>query len=552
MVDFDQPRPLPGSVTERWNVERLWSEFTVSQVISRAPWRDRTACVVGDTRHSFTELRGWTAAVAQALHTRGVRRGERVLIQLPNSAELIVSILASWQLGAVAVPILPLFREHELHGVVRQTRPSAVIAAAARGRHRPTTEIDAVLTATALTPRTRLSVGAPSPDWAPFPDRSTDGRPEQVSVGAGLPSAGACAAVLFTSGTTAEPKGVRHDSRSLLAEVHSYRCSAALTPQDVIFNPAPIAHVGALVISALVPWCVGTPIVLQSVWNSEQARGAIDRERVSFAVGAPFFLNELVTQYESRDFSGHRLTKFQTGAAPTPPELLNRAHHVGISAWRAWGMTEAPTISYGVVDDPLSRRASWDGRVEPGSEVLAVDDRGEPVAPGCEGHLVLRSPKQMLGYIEPVAGAVDAEGWLSTGDLGVVDDEGWVRITGRVKDIINRGGEKFSAREIENALCLHPAIDAAAVLGVPEPRLGEQVVAFVTIRAGQRDPGFTALIEHLKGHRMAPQKHPVAVTTTDALPVTATGKIHKPALVALWRMSQPSGAAQDPISDSGR
>lgn len=535
--DFDRRRQLPGSVTARWTADGHWSQSTVSEAISTATYRDETACVVGPARYTFGDLRDWSTSVAQVLHERGVQPGDRVLIQLPNCAELIVSVLASWRLGAIAVPVLPLLREHELRAVARQTEPSAVIAAHSRGKHLPPNEIDAALAAVSVTPAARLSTGSPTVGWAGFADagRVPHGHGWE---GPGFTSADACAATLFTSGTTAEPKGVRHDSRSLLAEVHSYRRGAALTKHDVVFNPAPIGHVGALVISVLVPWCIGAPIVLLPSWDSEQARQTVDRERVTFAVGAPFFLSELVTQYESTEFRGHRLTKFQTGAAPTSPELLARADRVGISAWRAWGMTEAPTISYGVVDDPLERRANWDGRIEPGSQVVAVDERGGALAHGCEGQLMLRSPKQMLGYVEPVTGAVSTEGWLASGDLGTVDADGWVRITGRVKDIINRGGEKFSAPEIENALCSHPAIEAAAVLGVPEPRLGEQVVAYVTIRNGYRYPGFSALVEHLSSRRMAPQKHPVAVTVIDVLPMTATGKIHKSALAKLWQASQ--------------
>jgi acyl-CoA synthetase (AMP-forming)/AMP-acid ligase II len=144
----------------------------------------------------------------------------------------------------------------------------------------------------------------------------------------------------------------------------------------------------------------------------------------------------------------------------------------------------------------------------------------------------------MMGYVRDVDATTHPGGWLATGDVGMVDCDGWVRITGRIKDIINRGGEKFSAREIENVLCDHPAIEAAAVLGVPEQRLGEQVVAYVTTRPGQCYPGFPAIIDYLQRRRMAPQKYPVAITVLEALPMTATGKVHKHSLAQLWENSQ--------------
>jgi acyl-CoA synthetase (AMP-forming)/AMP-acid ligase II len=534
---FDRPRQLPEWLTASWESGGSWSKTAVSETI-RAPRRpDAVACVVDTQRYTFDMLARWSAGVAASLHERGVRRGDRVLIQLPNGAELVTAILASWHLGAVAVPVLPLLRDHELAAVAKQAQPSAVIAGPGSSTRAPTAEIDSGLAAASVRPLARLSVAPDVAGWAPFPVRGA-GLEQPAPPEPGFADADACALILFTSGTTALPKGVRHDSRSLLAEVNSYRRCALLSAGDVILNPAPIAHIGALVISVLVPWCVGAPVVLLPKWDSQRACEAITREQVTFAVGAPYFLNELVTLYESPDFCGHRLSKFQTGAAPTGPALLTRADRVGITGWRAWGMTEAPSISYAAVGDPLDRRANFDGRVEPESEVIAADEAGAALPAGQEGQLLLRSPKQMLGYVQDVDGAIYPDGWLATGDLGTVDSDGWVRITGRIKDIINRGGEKFSAREIENSLCDHPAIEAAAVLGVPEQRLGEQVVAYVTTRPGQSYPGFAAITDHLRRRRMAPQKYPVAITVLDALPMTATGKVHKHELARLWQNSR--------------
>ena len=529
---WDAPRPLPTEVSARWYDDGLWCETTVSEAIATVAEDDAVACVVDDDRHTFGQLRARSAAVAAALHDGGVRRGDRVLIQLPNGVELIAAILGCWRLGTIAVPVLPLFRISETVAALRQSTPSAVIAAAGLGgRRSPAAEVEEALDVSSVRPLVRLIVGADWAGWSAFPGPGAN----TAATFAGFTDPGACALILFTSGTTAAPKGVRHDSRSLLAEMNSYRRGAGLTHADVVFNPAPIPHIGALVISTLVPWCVGAPVVVLPRWDPARAASAIEREKVTFAVGAPVFLDELVQRYEKPDYRGHRVRRFQTGAAPTPPTLLARAENAGVAAWRAWGMTEAPSISYGTACDPLERRANSDGRVEPGSEVVAVDDAGTVLPPGSEGELLLRSPKQMMGYIEDVSGAIGCDGWLTTGDIGIVDADGWVRVTGRIKDIINRGGEKFSAREIENALCEHPAIAAAAVLGVPQPRLGEQVVAYVTTRAGHGFPGFDALIDHLRSTRIAPQKYPVAITAIEAMPTTATGKVQKPELARRWQ-----------------
>jgi acyl-CoA synthetase (AMP-forming)/AMP-acid ligase II len=182
----------------------------------------------------------------------------------------------------------------------------------------------------------------------------------------------------------------------------------------------------------------------------------------------------------------------------------------------------------------LEHRVSTDGCIEPGSEVVAVDEFRVPVPTGIEGELRLRSPKQMLGYVDGVVGPPDPDGWVYTGDLGTVDAEGWIRVTGRIKDIINRGGEKFSARDVENAMCEHPSIEAAAVIGVPEERLGEQVAAYVTVRPGASFPGFEAMVEHLRASQVARQKFPVTIEVLADLPRTATGKTRKHDLVERW------------------
>ena len=512
----------------------MWTRSTVSDVVGASIDLDAPACVVDGERYTFGTLRNWSRALAGDLQRRGVGQGDRVLIQLANSVELLAAITACWHLGAIAVPVVPMLRTHELISVVSQTNPSAVVAASvATGSRCPAAEVDAALDAAALAPLVRYHVGPQRPGWSSLPAGDHDGH--DGALPAGFDGAESCVLILFTSGTTSEPKGVRHDSYSLLAEVNSYRRSASLSRSDVIFNPAPVSHIGALVVSVLVPWSIGCPVVLQSRWDPHGAIKLIADQMVTFAVGAPVFLTELVERYEAGDQGGHRVSKFQTGAAATSTAVLRRAATVGISAWRAWGMTEAPTVSYGTAGDPLNRRADTDGRIEPGSEVRAVDADGRPVLPGTEGELLVRSPKQMMGYLDPRHDDSRPDGWLRTGDLGRVDADGWVCITGRVKDIINRGGEKFSCREIEDALAAHPAVNTVAVLGVPEERLGEQVIAYLTVQPEAPYPGFESLTAHLTGLRLAPQKHPVAIMVIDQLPMTPTGKVLKTELRRRWQ-----------------
>jgi acyl-CoA synthetase len=536
-TEFDSQRKLPDEIVAAWESAGLWTTDSVSDVIGGDAAADRVALVVDDERLTLGDLDRWSTAVAHRLADGGVERGDRIVMQLRNCAELVVSILAAWRLGAVAVPVLPLFRERELQSVFRQAKPAALISTGTFRTRNLCEELDAASQVAVIEPLVRLSVAGAAARWSALPPIDAAGYVART----GFRDASACALILFTSGTTAEPKGVRHDSRSLLAEARSYLRAADLSANDAVFNPAPVAHIGALVVTVLLPWLVGLRVVLLTSWDPNCAAAVVSDERVTFAVGAPVFLSELVARYERPEFVGHRVARFQTGAAPIDGALMRRAERVGVIAWRAWGMTEAPTMSYGRARDGVDNRTVTDGCIEPGSDVVAVDEFHRPVPAGVEGELRVRSPKQMLGYIDETVTPADPDGWVHTGDLGTVDADGWVRITGRIKDVINRGGEKFSARDVENALCDHPSIESAAVIGVPEERLGEQVVAYVLVRPGASFPGYEALIDYLRTRGIARQKFPVTVDVLSDLPRTATGKIRKRELIERWKNCHRQG-----------
>ena len=537
----------------------LWCAASVGWSLPTAAehWPDRTALAIAapgrPTEHyTFAALHDRVRAAATDLAARGVRPGDRVVAQLPNRIELLVVIQAAWQLGAVAVPLLPMYRGRELAHILRVTRPAAVVAATARRERRPAAELDEVLAELGHDPAVRYAVGGEVAGWTPVPTHLPASRPaggagscqgesgllsgpdERVPHWPAAPDE--CCLLLFTSGTTSAPKGVRHSSRSLLAEARSYRDEALLGADQPVLVPAPVPHIGAVVACTLLPCLTAAPTVLLESWDADTAARASAEEKVALAIGAPVFLAELLDRYE-REPDGHRISMFHTGAAPTGDSVVVRAQHLGVTAWRAWGMTEAPTMTSGHPGDPLDRRTHTDGRIDIGSEVQAVDEHRVPLPAGTAGELRVRSPKLMLGYLDPEhqAAAVDTDGWFYTGDIGVVDADGWVTIQGRLKDIINRGGEKFSAAEIESLVGDHPDIESVAVVGLPDPRLGEQVGAFVTLRPGRSWPGEAVLLEHLERHQLARQKYPVVWQVLNQLPRTPTGKIQKRQLLADWR-----------------
>ncbi len=352
-----------------------------------------------------------------------------------------------------------------------------------------------------------------------------------------------CALILYTSGTTSNPKGVRLSSRSFLSNARSLRLASQLSSETVFFACAPLSHLAGFNSGILWPASLGARVVIMPEWNAEQAAALIERERCTFTTGAAVFLHDLVSVYRTGRYGQHRLSVFMSGGAPTPPHLIREAQDLGIGAFRAYGMSEtAGGVTYSTATADLERRANFDAKVGFGSEMEAVGDDRKPLPAGVHGELRIRSPQLLIGYTDPetTAAQLDADGWLYTGDVGTVDEEGWLTISGRVKDIINRAGEKFSARDIENAIASHPAVDQAAVVGLPDDRMGEIVGAFVTLRKPGEWNGPQELIDHLNQQRFAKQKIPVEWHVLEALPQSVSGKLKKQELLSFRQAQRPT------------
>ena len=539
----------PPALEERYRSLGLRTDERIGWTLSRGAdrWPDRVALVCEDTRLSYAELWRWVTVAARALHEQGVGPGDRLLWQLPNSVEAVVLHMAAWRVGALCIPVVPAYREHEMEQILADARPTAVAFATAFGSRRPVEEMETLLAATGQRPRLRIAVGNAHPGWSALPpppgaaERVTDAQLPQPA-----PAAEPCL-VLYTSGTTARPKGAVHSSESLLSEVDTLRTAMDFGAEGVSITGAPITHVAGLLLTALMPPACGARAVLLTRWDAAEAAALATRERATFSCGPTVFLQGFVEQYEADpEAHPHRLRSFMCGGAAISPALIERAEAVGIRAFRSWGMSEAPTIGLVGPDDSLERRANTDGRLSEGCEVQAVGEGRIPLPAGELGELRIRCPEQMLGYTDAALDAeqVDAEGWFYTGDVGRVDADGWVTMTGRLKDVINRGGEKFSAQDIEHAISSHPAVGAVAVTGLPDERWGERVAAFVVLRPGAGWPGSDTLLDHLEAQRLARQKFPVVWRVIGELPMTMSGKVQKNRLVAMWEAEL--AAAPDP------
>jgi cyclohexanecarboxylate-CoA ligase len=336
--------------------------------------------------------------------------------------------------------------------------------------------------------------------------------------------------ILYTSGSTAAPKGVQHSHETLLAGL-TFAPAVSSTRTLATF---PAGHIASL-LGLLRPLAVGGTTVIMDRWSARRAVELIEEHRLTFSSGTPFFLSTLLDEAgrTGRDISS--LRTFLCGAASVPPSLVTRAAEHGIVSWRTYGATEHPAISSGFADDPVEKRMYTDGRVTPGNEVRLVDEAGRDVAPGAEGEIVSRGPKQFLGYRDAALdGPAFLGSWFRTGDLGHFDPDGYLVITDRLKDIIIRGGENISAREVEDALATHPAVSEVAVCAAPDELWGEHVCAFVRPAPGSA-PDLAGLAAHVLEAGLASHKVPAQLVVVDDFPRTSAGKIRKQELRALLR-----------------
>jgi len=334
------------------------------------------------------------------------------------------------------------------------------------------------------------------------------------------------ALVMYTSGTTAEPKGVLHTHNTLAAEVLSLHRVHQLAPADRTLLPSPLTHISGVVHGILTPALLGTSAVLMERWDPVYAAQLIAREGVTYMVGAPTFLQDLVAQPEEGDISSLRL--FSCGGAGVSPALMHRARarFPSCVAKRVYGSTEFPTLSTTDAGDALTHGMDTEGRAIQPAEVRIADESGTALPCGAEGEVQGRGPECFVGYLDARLN-VDAftdDGWFRTGDLGVLDAAGYLRITGRLKEIIIRKGEKISVKEVEDAITAHPAIAEVVVIPYPDPETGERTCAVVRLRPS-RSIDLTSLCSHLGAQGLAKQKWPERLEVVTDFPRTDSGKI---------------------------
>jgi cyclohexanecarboxylate-CoA ligase len=450
----------------------------------------------------------------------GVSAGDHVALQLPNRIEFVTIALAALRIGAVCEPLMPIFRERELQFMLRESAARVLFvperfrghdhAAMAHGLKDalPTLEHVIVLPASGA-PALQEHVRACTPsEDAP--------RPGPADV----------AQLLFTSGSTGEPKGVLHRHEVLDGAADAHIRHFGLGADDVIYVPSPLAHQTGFLYGMWIAIRLGVPQVLQEAWNAELGLETMRRYGVTFVQAAAPFLADLTALGERPE----PLRTFVATGAAIPRELARAAREaLGADVGGAWGTTESCLGTAFAPGDPPERAWQTDGRALEGVTLRTVDDDGAPLPPGTEGNFEVHTPWLFEGYLnrpELTGEAVTGDGYYRTGDLARIDAQGYMRITGRVKDVINRGGEKVPVAEIEQLLYAHPSVREVAIVAMPDERLGERACAFVVLEPGA-ELDLDGVRAHLDSHRVSTTYWPERLEPVDALPRTPSGKIRK-------------------------
>ncbi|MAG95364.1 MAG: AMP-binding protein [Alphaproteobacteria bacterium] len=488
----------------------------------------------GSSALTFAELRDGAYRTAAGLARSGIKAGDRVVVQLPNWTDFVTAVVAVARCRAIVVPIMPIYRHDEVSYIVQHSGARAVITCKEFGGFDFAAmygEIGADCPEVGGVYLARTS--EPTNDAQPMSALLVDGEMDEIvsELGDG-PAADDGHLVIYTSGTTARPKGCFHTWNTLAYSARMIAQNLAYSAADVAFGPSPITHGTGYMTSVLIPLFVGSQTHFMEVWDPTEAPGRIAEFGCTTTMTATPFLQMLLDAHDpgSHDISSLRL--WVAAGAPIPASVFERSRIVfpKLEVLSLYGRTENfLTTMCDTGSDPELSTTS-DGCAPAGADIMAVDENGNSVRPGKEGDLCYKGPGHMIEYYRQpdlTAELFIKDGFSRSGDLGTINEAGYLRVTGRLKDIIIRGGMNISAVEVENLLLTHPSVQNAAVVAMPDVRLGEKACAYIVPTEGM-EPSLDDLVSYLRDeHNFAIQKLPERIELVDALPLTATGKVQK-------------------------
>ncbi|HFO8502069.1 TPA: medium-chain fatty-acid--CoA ligase [Escherichia coli] len=478
--------------------------------------------------YNYSALDHAASCLANWMLAKGIESGDRIAFQLPGWCEFTVIYLACLKIGAVSVPLLPSWREAELVWVLNKCQAKMFFAPTLFKQTRP---VDLILPLQNQLPQLQQIVGvdklAPATSSLSLSQIIADNTPLTTAI---TTHGDELAAVLFTSGTEGLPKGVMLTHNNILASERAYCARLNLTWQDVFMMPAPLGHATGFLHDVTAPFLIGARSVLLDIFTPDACLALLEQQRCTCMLGATPFVYDLLNVLEKQPADLSALRFFLCGGTTIPKKVARECQQLGIKLLSVYGSTESSPHAVVNLDDPLSRFMHTDGYAAAGVEIKVVDDARKTLPPGCEGEEASRGPNVFMGYFdepELTARALDEEGWYYSGDLCRMDEAGYIKITGRKKDIIVRGGENISSREVEDILLQHPKIHDACVVAMPDERLGERSCAYVVLKAPHHSLSLEEVVAFFSRKRVAKYKYPEHIVVIEKLPRTASGKIQK-------------------------
>jgi cyclohexanecarboxylate-CoA ligase len=528
---------LTAEQSAEFTAAGLWTGRVITDFLDdvAAATPDKLAAVDARGQITYAELKQRTDRAALGLLELGVGPGDVVSFQLPNWIEFLVVHYAATRIGAVSNPLIPIYRDREVGFMVGLARSKVIVVpqefrgfdhlAMVERLRGGWPDLAHVLVVDGETTATQTS-------WAEFLDTPWEERRDPAGLAALRPDPDDVTLLIFTSGTTGEPKGVMHTSNTLVAANAPLPGRLGVSADDVIHMASAFAHLTGFLYGVRLPVQVGgATAVYQDVWDPARFVDLVEQYRITYTSAATPFLADTLGRPDlaERDLSSLRL--FCCMGAPIPRAILREARHElpGLTVLGGWGQSEDALVTLGIPGDPEEKLVERDGYPWPGMQVRVVDVAGTPLPPGEEGRLQVRGPFLFVGYaerLEMTRASFDGD-WFETGDLAAIDAEGYLNITGRTKDVIIRGGENIPVAYVENVLYEHPQVSGVAVVGVPDPRLQERACAVLTLVPGAGPLGLPELQEFLAAKGVARQYWPERVEVVDELPRTASGKIQK-------------------------
>lgn len=521
--------------------ESKWSNRTILDYLKSAidMHPDKVAIIDKKSRYTYKELGMLVDRVALGLLELGLKKGDVISIQLPNWNEFVILHFAATRIGAISNPLIPIYRDREIGFMVKLAESKMIVVPDEfRGFNYP--EMIERLLPEWPSLQHIFVIGEKVPEGmksfsslidVPWEEQRDTAVLDQITH-----DPNEVTEIIFTSGTTGEPKGVMHTHNTVTFASELWIDHLQLTADDVIFMASTFAHQTGFLYGVRLPAIYGGSAVYQDIWNPEEFIQLIEKEKITFTTAATPFLQDtiLVNGIENYDLSSLRY--FAAIGAPIPRTLVKQARQkLPAQILSGWGQTENGLVTLTLANDKEEKLTSTDGKAFPDLEVKVVDSIGNNLPPNVEGNLLVRGPSLFVGYLkrlEMTQAEFDGE-WFITGDRAVMDEDGYIRITGRNKDIIIRGGENIPVAYVENVLYEHPDISVVQIVAMPDVRLQEKACAFISMKQGAEPLTLEAMKTFLGERGVAKQYWPEHLEVIADFPRTPSGKIQKFRLRAL-------------------